>query len=273
MNMNPMLFSRPSAIALACLLSLATPTVSALAQVVQSPSGTYWLHQDGKRYLFPGDDTLQSWNLSAFTAEPASDHAITLHPFGGIVFMRPGAQPVRVASLDSWFAVGKGGVLREIASEATVKELYPNADKDTAPTIDIAQYANYKIGAPITTSKDFAPTMESTGAESPDYGLRAVATPSAQPEKIFEGIVSHERLVDQHGNLYLVAKVLKANSPIVSISTSFVPDTNVPVKECFGGEVCTYTVLAGHRSSHPRIRVKAVNELNEIHYSDWIEVK
>jgi hypothetical protein len=185
----------------------------ALATTVTSADGnTYWIHADGTiRHPFPAqDDALRSWSFLTNNPTPLSDADLAQHPLGSPVLMRPGFAPVKVASLDQWFAVGRGGVLRPITNNTALTQLYPSASSLPPLTIGIAQYTNYRIGTAIVSAQDFSPIAEASGIETPDQNPVSTSTPfllDLTEAKSFHGKAYFESVLDAEGNLILAAKI------------------------------------------------------------------
>jgi hypothetical protein len=248
----------------------------ALATTVTSADGnTYWIQASGTiRHPFPAqDDALRSWSFLTSNPTPLSDADLAQHPLGSPVLMRPGFAPVKVASLDQWFAVGRGGVLRPIMNNTALTQLYPSVPSLPPLTIGIAQYTNYRIGAAIVNAQDFNPIAEANGIETPDQNPVSTSTPflfDLTEAKSFHGNAYFESVLDAEGNLILAAKIRDANSPATSLSLAIVPDTNIPIRQCTGGEPCLAFIGANQITGHTRLRIKAINELNQVLYSDWL---
>jgi len=81
-------------------------------------------------------------------------------PLGKNVTYRPGVKMVKFQTLNTVYAVAKGGVLRAIASEAVAISLYGATWNKQIDDISDAFFLNYSFGADINAAADYNVSAE-----------------------------------------------------------------------------------------------------------------
>lgn len=149
----------------------------------EAPAPLYWYSQDGRRYVFPTERTLETWFPDVlpkvFQVENKDLKKILL---GGNVTYKPGVRLVRIATDPKIYAVEKGGVLRWMKSEQVIEALY---GKDWQTLVDIIPdqfFVNYSPGSDIESILDHNPIEQRDSVSEIDIG-------SVQPRRprIFPG--------------------------------------------------------------------------------------
>jgi hypothetical protein len=120
-------------------------TSNTLIKTNSSPA-VYYCGMNGKRYVFPNEKTYFSWykdfnGVTVITAEQMAQI-----PIGGNVTYRPGMRMIKITSSPTVYAVGVGGVLRPIASEAVAVAIYGNDWNTKIDDISDAFFVNYTVG-------------------------------------------------------------------------------------------------------------------------------
>lgn len=117
----------------------------------------YFLGADGKRYVFPNDQTYLSWFKSYSYVKQLSDEELMKAPLGGNVTYRPGSRLLKITTAPSVYAVAKGGMLRQIETEQLAEQLYGKDWRSKVDDLPDQFFGNYKQGDPIRTSNDHSP--------------------------------------------------------------------------------------------------------------------
>jgi len=108
-------------------------------------SSVYFLAADGKRYVFPNENTYFSWysDFSGVVTIPQSE--LETYPLGANVTMRPGTKLVKITTDPKVYAVEPDGKLVHVPSEATAIALF-GADW-AKRVVDVADsfFTNYTV--------------------------------------------------------------------------------------------------------------------------------
>lgn len=116
----------------------------------QGETAVYYCGEDGKRYVFPDEGTYYSWYRDFSGVVEIEAARMGAIPIGGNVTYRPGAFLVKVPSDLKVYAVGRGGVLRWVASELAARTLYGEHWSTFVRDLDESFFANYIVGPAIT---------------------------------------------------------------------------------------------------------------------------
>jgi hypothetical protein len=108
-------------------------------------SSVYYLGEDGKRYVFPTENTYFSWysDFSSVVTIPQSE--LESYPLGSNVTIRPGTHLVKITTDPTVYAVEEGGTLRAIPDEETAKTLYGDNWAKRVVDVPDAFFTNYTI--------------------------------------------------------------------------------------------------------------------------------
>ncbi len=147
------------------------PTVAAVPGdlVKGSLAAVYYVNANHERWAFPNETTYFTWYRDFSSVKIVSDTEIAALRLAGLVTIRPGVAPVKVASDTKNYAVAHGGWLRPLASDGIASIIYGADWKRKIKTIPEAFFASYKIGDTITAGgqywwkneMDAAPTIAS----------------------------------------------------------------------------------------------------------------
>lgn len=129
----------------------------------------YYLARNGKRYVFPNDKVYFSWYASFATVKTVTTSTLAAIPFGGVVTYRPGVRMVKLQSSPTVYAVLRGGLLREVASEAVAAAFYGSTWNQYIDDLSDAFWPRYRLGDPIVSAGDFVPSAETAAVGSIDY--------------------------------------------------------------------------------------------------------
>lgn len=147
-------------------------------------SSVYYLGSDGKRYVFPDENTYFSWynDFSSVVTIPASE--LQSYPLGSNVTMRPGTKLVKITTDPKVYAVSPNGTLHWVQSEADAIALY--GANWASKVVDVADafFTNYTIGTPLTSGTYPAGTLLKNADNASIYyfdgsDYRLVATEAA----------------------------------------------------------------------------------------------
>ena len=143
----------------------------------------YYYGTDGKKYLFPTGDTYSTWYSDFSAVKVLTQAELEAVPFGGNSTFRPGVKLVKFPGDAKVYAVGKGGVLRHVTSEAIAVALY-GAEWYKPVNLTVVPegfQANYSMtGAAIAAATDYvkATVMASAPDIGTDKGIGATPTVS-----------------------------------------------------------------------------------------------
>ncbi|MEK7102720.1 MAG: Ig-like domain-containing protein [Patescibacteria group bacterium] len=124
----------------------------------------YYCGADGKRYVFTGEKSYRTWYASFDNITTISDSDLGSISIGGNVTYRPGVKMVKIDTDPKVYAVGHGGTLRWVTTEAIASCLYGAQWNTKIDDIADAFFVNYKTGAAITNCGDFNTANEMNGA-------------------------------------------------------------------------------------------------------------
>ncbi|WKZ29600.1 MAG: S8 family peptidase [Patescibacteria group bacterium] len=139
-------------------------------ELVKSPasSAVYYKAQNGKRYVFPNANTYATWFQGFAAVKTISVAQLASLPIGGTVTYRPGTRLLKLQTRPEVYAVGKGGVLRHLASEDVAREVFGSGWQSLVDDLPEAFFAGYRVGPIVVKAGDFvafderasAPTIE-----------------------------------------------------------------------------------------------------------------
>lgn len=129
-------------------------------------SAVYYVGNDGKRYVFPTEKTYLTWYSDFSGVKEISATELASYRIGGNVTYRPGVKMVKITTDPKVYAVTKGGVLREIASEAVAKALYGATWNKQIDDVPDPFFINYTIGAKINSAPDYTVATEKSASTS-----------------------------------------------------------------------------------------------------------
>jgi hypothetical protein len=133
----------------------------------------YYVGSDGKRYVFTNDKAYFTWYTDFSAVKKISDTDLAAIMIGGNVTYKPGVRMVKIQSDPKVYAVGHGGVLHWVSTEAAAAALYGSNWNTKIDDISDAFFVNYTVGSQITTASDFNITAEQNNSTSinADKGL------------------------------------------------------------------------------------------------------
>lgn len=164
-----------------CVVASSAVPVPAAAQsgaLIKGPLPAVYYVDEGKRYVFPNERVFFSWYGGFETVQTVSEAELASYPIGGNVTYKPASKLVKIQSDPRVYAVGAGGRLRWITSEAAASALYGPDWNRKVDDIPDAFFSDYKEGEPVASAADFEMATESAvDAIAADLALRSGVAP------------------------------------------------------------------------------------------------
>jgi len=165
----------------------------------EAPAPLYWYSQDGRRYLFPTDLTLQTWFPDPLPKIfQVTNSELNKVPIGGNVTYKPGVRLIRIVTDPKIYAVEKGGVLRWIKSEKVIEEIYGKEWQALVDIIPDPFFVNYSSGPDIDSVSDHNPKEQRESASELDIGFVQPRHPCIFPGEIVPPINVGEASVPEN---------------------------------------------------------------------------
>jgi len=253
------------------VLALALPLASHAAETGQFVKGSgdtiYWLGADNKRYVFPDDVTLQSWISEDTSGQVLDDGQLAVHPIGGAMTVRPGSYLVRFASSPTIYVVAHGAMLHAVSDDLAAA--YGGTDwKLKIQTLDVALFANYRVGQPLKYSSDFNPEQEANLAATPDAEItnKLAAGSLTKSPSPFRGTVSFvEDPSSSSTTKVYVATVSGSNAPVNNLRIDLYAADGTYQISCLGTDRCKLVLDTTAVTKEEKLRYYAVasNERGE----------
>lgn len=147
------------------LIKLACPTGAAADHPCKA---VYYVGSDAKRHAFSNSKVYFTWYANFSSVQDVSASAMSSYALGRNVTYRPGIRMVKFTTVNTVYAVTRGGLLRPIASEAIARVLYGTNWNQQIDDIGDAFYTNYTFGASINNASDYSPAGESAAITTVD---------------------------------------------------------------------------------------------------------
>ncbi len=128
----------------------------------------YFLDAYGKRHAFTHEKAYFSWYSDWSNIHIVSQAHMVAFPLGNNVRYKPGVKLVKFPSVNTVYAVSRGGLLRPIASEAVARALYGNNWNQQVDDISESFYSNYTVAtdSPIADVSHYNVASERTSVQS-----------------------------------------------------------------------------------------------------------
>jgi len=120
-----------------------------------SSSVVYYYAADGFRYVFPNVKTYKSWFADFSGVITVADEDLAKIPLKGNITYRPGVRMVKIQSDPKVYAVGKGGKLKWVKTEALAEKLYGADWNKKIDDVPDAFFVNYEEGEPIEEEGEY----------------------------------------------------------------------------------------------------------------------
>lgn len=143
----------------------------------------YYYGTDNKRYVFPNEKTYKTWYSGFSGVTTVTDAELASLAIGGNATYRPGVKMVKITTDPKVYAVGAGGTLRHVATEAIASALYGASWASMVEDVPDAFFVNYTIGAALNAAADWSPAAATAAATNigVDKGLGGAAAAPAVP--------------------------------------------------------------------------------------------
>jgi hypothetical protein len=209
----------------------------------------YYVSTDGKRYAFPHFNIYATWYLNFDRVETVSAEDMAAIPWGGVVYARPGTTMVKIQTDPKVYAVGAGGALRWIRTEALAASIYGADWNKHIVDLDPALFAQYRVRNDIDEDADYDTDFERHLAGEPSSILTRPDGDGVSSDPAASASPVPAELAMNNGFLLTVTAMNKATGGKLLMATN-----NMVFGRCENANVCRgvagpYTV-AGVRSIH-----------------------
>ncbi len=126
---------------------------------------------DSKRHAFPNEKVFFTWYENFDDVVVVSDDFMASLTLGRNITYHPGTRMVKFITVNTVYAVTRGGVLRPIDSEATAIALYGSTWNRQIDDISDAFYGNYEFGDDVTSTADYDRENEESSITNIDTNL------------------------------------------------------------------------------------------------------
>lgn len=130
----------------------------------QSFSSVYYFGKDEMRYVFPNDKTYFTWYSNFDNVKWLTDADLATVQIGGNVTYKPGVKMIKINSDPKVYAVGSGGTLHHVTTEAIAIALYGNTWNKMIDDMPDGFFPNYKMSTSIEVAGSFSVTAEKAEA-------------------------------------------------------------------------------------------------------------
>ena len=132
------------------ITALATNSALQPGTLIKSTyASVYYYGADGKRYVFPNENTYKTWFINFNIIIPVSDQLLASLPIGGNVTYKPGTKLIKITTDPKVYYVDKEGTLRWVSSSALAQTLWGTGWYKLVDDVPDAFFVNYKIGAAL----------------------------------------------------------------------------------------------------------------------------
>lgn len=141
-------------------------------------SSVYYLGADGKRYVFPNEQTYFSWysDWSGVVTIPQSE--LETYPLAANVTIRPGTKLVKITTNPTVYSVEANGTLRSIVSESNAAALWGADWAKRVVDVPDSFFTNYTVGTALTAGAYPAGSLVKYGTSADVYYINADGTAS-----------------------------------------------------------------------------------------------
>ncbi len=126
-----------------------------------SGPAVYYYSQEGKRLVFPNENTYKTWYANFSTVKTITDQELAAITMGGNVTYKPGVKLVKIVSDPKVYAVAAGGTLKHVTTESLAATLYGTDWNTKVDDISDGFFNNYQMGSAITNYLDYSPFLQS----------------------------------------------------------------------------------------------------------------
>lgn len=137
------------------LVSPASVSAASAGDLIKgtSLSTVYYLGYDGDRYVFPNENTFNSWGLSFDDVTTISDAALSdIDLAGSNVTIRPGTYWVKVQNIANVYAVGPNGALYWVESAEVAEDLAGSDWESNLLDVPDVFFGDYTEGVSLSSA-------------------------------------------------------------------------------------------------------------------------
>jgi len=127
-------------------------TLAAGDLIKASQAAVYYYDTDGKRYVFPNENTYYSWYSDFSGVKEISDTELAAVPIGGNVTIRPGTFLVKITTDPKVYAVTTGGMLHWVETADIAQKLWLSNWADWVVDVPDSFFTNYTVSTDTVNS-------------------------------------------------------------------------------------------------------------------------
>jgi len=268
-----------TALCLAAALPAKAATLSPGDLIKASGPAVYYYSQNGKRLVFPTENTYKSWYQDFSGIKTITDNELAAIPLGGNVTYRPGIKLVKITTDPKVYAVSSGGTLRWIATETVASTLYGQDWNTKVDDIPDAFFINYNLGSTINSANDFSPSQITALATTIDANKAVIAQTCTICNQTPTSTTPTTTLLDI--NLTLSKTTIKAGDVITLTAQTNAANQTKSIKLFFNDALintCNNTNSCAGQIAVPLVLDKSVYEaratatdLDSREYSDTVQ--
>lgn len=131
----------------------------------------YFYGHDNRRHAFPNEKVFFTWYADFTGVQTVSASFLASIPLGGNATYRPGSKMVKFTTLNNVYAVGLGGELRWVKTEALASAFYGADWNRKIDDISDAVFSDYRFGSEINVATDYDKAGELAAATTIDDNL------------------------------------------------------------------------------------------------------
>ena len=218
------------------LLSFAATTPAPNTLIKGSGPAVYYLAVDGKRYVFPTEQTYFTWYDNFDSVVTVSDTELAALPLGANVTYRPGTRMMKIESDPKVYTVAQNGSLRWVETEALAESLYGPNWATYIDDIPVGFFTSYTLGASITSAQEYQPTEVKNAALTiqDDLGITPPEpVPSVPaPEPPTSTVMGTLTASKDTGDIGEMIDVMATATPSASIETVYIYLDDLEIGYC-----------------------------------------
>ncbi len=123
----------------------------------ETRNAVYYYGADGFRYVFGNDKVYFTWYDNFDSVKWLTDANLGTIQIGGNATYRPGSRMIKINSDPKTYAVGQGGTLHWVNSEAVAVGMYGSTWNRQIDDVADSFFSNYQIGSDVTDASQFIP--------------------------------------------------------------------------------------------------------------------
>lgn len=144
----------------------------------------YYIGADGKRYVFPNEQTYFSWYDDFSDVKEVNVDDLSKYSLSGNVQYRPGIVLIKIQTDPKVYAVGPNGNLHWIKNEELAKKIYGENWNLLVDDLPVTFFVNYKISTNIENENDFDPDDEEDSTREINDNMRERNVEKTEKKKL-----------------------------------------------------------------------------------------